>query len=93
MKIQWLIPIPNCTIEHAQKSNLASIRLRSALSSVEFINMGHEVTFTDGHGSNYPDTLLVGKIDNINTIAQQIDHTDITLLDIQRIFRFMDKNS
>jgi hypothetical protein len=33
------------------------------------------------------------KIDNINTIAQQIDHTDITLLDIQRIFRFMDKNS
>jgi hypothetical protein len=33
------------------------------------------------------------KIDNINTIMQQIDHTDITLLDIQRIFRFMDKNS
>ena len=33
------------------------------------------------------------KIDNINIIMQQIDHTDITLLDIQRIFRFMDKNS
>jgi hypothetical protein len=33
------------------------------------------------------------KLDNISIIMNQIDHTDITVLDIQRMFRFMDKNN
>jgi len=33
------------------------------------------------------------KIDNVSVMMQQLDHTDITLLDIQRIFRFIDKNN
>jgi hypothetical protein len=32
------------------------------------------------------------KIDNLSAVMQHIDHTDITVLDIQRIFRYMDKN-
>jgi hypothetical protein len=32
------------------------------------------------------------KIDNLSIVMQHIDHTDITILDIQRIFRYMDKN-
>ncbi len=63
--VQWLVPIENCTIELAEKSNLASIRLRCALSAVEYKKMGFNVSFSDGFGSDFPDVLLVGKIDNI----------------------------
>lgn len=63
--VQWLVPIENCTIELAEKSNLASVRLRCALSAVEYKKMGFNVSFNDGFGSGFPDVLFVGKIDNI----------------------------
>jgi hypothetical protein len=62
--IAWLIPIPNCSLESAQKSNLASVRLRVALSAQKFTENGHNVEFTDGNTQNIPNILLVGKFNH-----------------------------
>jgi hypothetical protein len=65
-KIEWLIPIPDCTLEKAKNSNLASIRIRSALSAEAFSKRGLDVRFSDGHDETNVDVLFVGKIDNIS---------------------------
>lgn len=65
-KIEWLIPIPGCTLEKAKNSNLASIRIRSALSAEAFSKKGLDVRFSDGHDeTSAADVVFIGKIDNI----------------------------
>lgn len=65
-KIEWLIPIPDCTLEKAKTSNLASIRIRSALSAEAFSELGLDVSFSDGHDEANADVVFIGKIDNIS---------------------------
>ena len=84
-----------------QKNNhkISDIRFTKVLTkySTEYNNIGFiqrickELNMDKKDMFSYMQQLK--KIENINTIMQHIDHTDITLLDIQRIFRFMDKNS
>jgi hypothetical protein len=87
------------TFKKKQKYNPTEVRFTKVLTkySTEYNNIGFiqrickELNMDKKDMFSYIQQLR--KIDNINTIMQQIDHTDITLLDIQRIFRFMDKNS
>lgn len=63
--IEWLVPIAGCTLEMARKSNLASIRIRSALCAQVVEKSGGITRFSDGFDQTCPDVLLIGKIDNI----------------------------
>lgn len=62
--IAWLIPIPNCTLDAALKSNLASVRLRVALSAEKFIDKGYKVDFCDGEKNIIPEILFIGKFNH-----------------------------
>jgi hypothetical protein len=85
-----------------QKKNgnckIADIRFTKVLTkySTEYNNIGfiqricQELNMDKKDMFSYMQQLR--RIDNVSIMMQQIDHTDITLLDIQRIFRYMDKN-
>jgi hypothetical protein len=62
--IAWLIPIPHCTLDAALKSNLASVRLRVAISAEKFIDKGYKVDFCDGEKNIIPEILFIGKFNH-----------------------------
>jgi hypothetical protein len=82
-----------------EKNKISDIRFTKVLTkySTEYNNIGFvqrickELNMDKKDMFSYIQQLK--KIDNMSTIMQQIDHTDITILDIQRIFRFIDKNN
>lgn len=62
--ITWLLPIPYCTLDTALKSNLASVRLRAALSAEKFTERGYKVNFCDGGENITPEILFIGKFNH-----------------------------
>ena len=58
---EWLLPIKNCTLEGAKQSNLASVRLRAALSCEALKKHGYQTAFSDGHPSKQSRAVYVGK--------------------------------
>jgi hypothetical protein len=84
--------------ENVNHHKISDIRFTKVLTkySTEYNNIGFiqrickELNMDKKDMFSYMQQLR--KIENVNSMMQQIDHTDITLLDIQRIFRFMDKN-
>jgi hypothetical protein len=81
-----------------EKNKISDIRFTKVLTkySTEYNNIGFiqrickELNMDKKDMFSYMQQLR--KIDNVSVMMQQLDHTDITLLDIQRIFRFIDKN-
>jgi len=65
-KIEWLCPILNCRIQDLEQSNLASIRLRTAVSAKAAKEHGYKIDFSDGHKPTNSDLVIVGKIDGIS---------------------------
>jgi glycosyltransferase involved in cell wall biosynthesis len=65
-KIEWLCPIPNCRIQDLEQSNLASIRLRTAVSANAAKEHGYKIDFSDGHKPTNSYLVIVGKIDGIS---------------------------
>ena len=82
-----------------EKNKISDIRFTKVLTkySTEYNNIGFiqrickELNMDKKDMFSYMQQLR--KIDNVSVMMQQLDHTDITLLDIQRIFRFIDKNN
>ena len=70
--IAWLLPIPQCTLDTALRSNLASVRLRVALSAEKFIAQGCRVDFCDGNKNIIPEILFIGKF-NHSTDEERFD--------------------
>lgn len=65
-RIEWLCPIPDCGIRDLQQSNLASIRIRTAIGAQAAQANGMKVGFSDGHRRTNADLVIVGKIDYIS---------------------------
>lgn len=65
-KVQWLCPIPYCNIQDLEKSNLASIRLRTAVAANTAKANGYEIDFSDGQRPAAADVLIVAKIDYVS---------------------------
>jgi hypothetical protein len=63
MLIEWLIPIQTADLSLLRKSNLASIRLRTAVGAAAAEQAGMRNQFTDGFEAPHPDVVIVGKID------------------------------
>jgi|GEM_PF-701992 hypothetical protein len=63
MLIEWLIPIRTTDLLHLGNSNLASIRLRTAVGAAAAEQAGMRNQFTDGFDAPHPDVVIVGKID------------------------------
>ncbi len=82
-----------------EKNKISDIRFTKVLTkySTEYNNIGFiqrickELNMDKKDMFSYMQQLR--KIDNVSVMMQHLDHTDITLLDIQRIFRFIDKNN
>lgn len=72
-KIEWLCPIPDCSIQDLQQSNLASIRMRTAISAQAAQANGFKIAFTDGQRLTGSDLVIVGKIDYVSD-AQRPSH-------------------
>jgi len=70
--IAWLLSIPQCTLDTALRSNLASVRLRAALSAEKFIAQGCRVDFCDGNKNSIPEILFIGKF-NHSTDEERFD--------------------
>jgi hypothetical protein len=66
MLIEWLIPIRTTDLSHLGNSNLASIRLRTAVAAAAAGQEGIKNQFTDGFDAPQPDVLIVGKIDAVS---------------------------
>jgi hypothetical protein len=66
MLIEWLVPIKTGTIKTLEKSNLASVRLRAAVGATAASEIGAENQFPDGFNAKTPDTIVIGKIDNVS---------------------------
>lgn len=66
MTIEWLCSIPNCTLEHVQKSSMASLRMRAGIAAEAASNHGYEIAFSDGHGTSTASIIFVTKIDLIS---------------------------
>ena len=80
-RIEWLCPIPDCSIEDLRKSNLASIRLRTAVSAQAAKASGCRIAFSDGQRRAPADLVIVGKIDFISDILRPkrwLEHLHIT---------------
>jgi hypothetical protein len=65
-KIEWLCPISNCRIQDLEQSNLASIRLRTAVSAKAAKEHGYKIDFSDGQKPTNSGLVIVGKIDGIS---------------------------
>lgn len=65
-KIEWLCPIPNCRIQDLEQSNLASIRLRTAVGAKAAKEHGYEIDFSDGQKPSNSGLVIVGKIDGVS---------------------------
>jgi hypothetical protein len=64
MLIEWLIPMQTADLSLLRKSNLASIRLRTAVGAAAAEQAGMRNQFTDGFDAPHPDVIVVGKIDS-----------------------------
>jgi glycosyltransferase involved in cell wall biosynthesis len=69
-RIEWLCPIPDCSIGDLQESNLASIRLRTAVGAQTAKASGYKIAFSDGQRRTSADLVIVGKIDYISDIQR-----------------------
>lgn len=58
---EWLLPIKSCTLDGAKQSNLASVRLRAALSCEALEKHGYLTAFSYGHPSKRSRAIYVGK--------------------------------
>lgn len=65
-KIEWLASVSPATVEALEQSNLASVRLRTAVSYKASQSNGFDCKVTDGHEPSKPKALIVGKIDAIS---------------------------
>jgi hypothetical protein len=61
--IEWLIPLTSTSPQDLKKSNLASIRLRTAVCIEALINNHCEAAFGDAKYASTASTLIVGKLD------------------------------
>jgi len=66
MLIEWLIPMRTADISLLRESNLASIRLRTAIGAIAAEEQGSQNQFPDGYVAPSPQLIIVGKIDNIS---------------------------
>jgi hypothetical protein len=66
MLIEWLVPVITDEISTLKTSNLASIRLRTAVGATASNELGFINQFTDGYAAQSPQVIVVGKIDNIS---------------------------
>jgi hypothetical protein len=66
MLIEWLIPMRTADLSLLRKSNLASIRLRTAIGAIAAEQQGAKNQFPDGYAAPMPNVIVVGKIDNIS---------------------------
>jgi len=65
-QIEWLCPLPNARLRDLQLSNLASIRLRTALGVRAAHANGMQATLSDGERRTNAKLVIVGKIDYIS---------------------------
>ncbi len=61
--IEWLLPIASPTLERLEQSNLASIRLRSAVCVKALLDHSLSVTVSDGEQFSGAKIIVVGKPD------------------------------
>lgn len=66
MLIEWLIPAKTDNASKLKNSNLASIRLRTAIGASAVSEAGCINQFPDGYVGPSPHVIVVGKIDNIS---------------------------
>lgn len=69
-RIEWLCPLPNCSIRDLQQSNLASIRIRTAVGAQTAQENGFKIAFSDGQRPTNADLVIVGKIDYVSDIER-----------------------
>lgn len=68
--IEWLCPIPNCSLEDLQRSNLASIRMRAAVGAETAKENGYRIAFSDGQIPSKANVIIVTKIDFVSDIER-----------------------
>lgn len=61
--IEWLCALPGARIEDLPDSNLASVRLRTAVGIKVVADQGWQTRLSDGDGPSDADIIIVGKID------------------------------
>jgi glycosyltransferase involved in cell wall biosynthesis len=69
-KIEWLCSIPNCRLQDLERSTMASIRMRTAVSAKAACKAGYQPIFSDGHVRTKAGLIVVGKIDYISDPAR-----------------------